>query len=459
MIPYYINFEHPYKTLQPINPFTAYNAPLVLFIDKESFVGDEKENLDFLLKQAGSEKLTVISTGEEGNAQLQRIPEENDILQLRVVYFDGPEKGEKRCGIPMVSQYKEMAAGPEFTRWATTDEVERAFVTAKISEEIEAHTLVTNDQFLLNHRDLGVITESNPLSVAETIALIGLFQRRCGNYSVVVSRLKGGQTGTFSYARWLFFWYTSRDLLPSSWQLVSGCAQMSNKRCGDMALTAISRVSDVLKCRDHIHEQLFLEQTNSSTEDAVFYLDFYLLSLTAAFDVLARVANTIYMPEYKGSISWRNKKWLNPLYKKDSTLADLMAKQAFARDILDLVAGLRNYIHEERLQGAMHSKNGEPAPTLLRVPEDKANEIKEITERVTDGDWIVDASRPYATFVEIGEFVERVTPMAMQAIEGIMQAIDVTRVPNYDSSKIQVAPPQDWPSKEEIALLRKLLGI
>lgn len=458
MIPYYINFEQNYKTLRPINPFMTYDAPLVLFIDKESFEDGEKENLDFLLKQAGSEKLTVISTEEEGNAQLQYISEENDILHLRVVYLDDPEK-EKRCGIPTVSQYKEIAASPEFTRWATTEEVERAFVTAKISEEIEAHALVTNDQFLLSHRDLEIVADSNPLNVTEAITLIGLFQRQCGNYSVVVDRRKGGQTATISYSRWLFFWYASRDLLPSSWQLVSGCAQMSNKKCRNMALTVISRVSNVLKCRDHIHEQLFLEQTNSSTEDAVFYLDFYIISLTAAFDVLARIANTIYKPKYKGNISWRNKDWLNALHKKDSTLANLMAKQAFARDVLDLVAGLRNYIHEEELQGAMHSKNGKPAPVLLHVPEDKASEIKEIAERVTNGDWVIDASYPEATFLEIGEFVERVTPMAMQAIEDLMQSIDITKIPNYDPSNLQKTPPQDWPSEEEIAILRKLLGV
>lgn len=458
MIPY-VDFASKRRGFAPENPFVTTNKPLVVFIDRASF--DSGDDLEFLLRQADGEKLFIISTEKEGNAQLAYIPRDDDVLEFRVANLDGT--GVAHHGITSLSQFKSLATASDFTRWATAEEIERAFIAAKTVENMDAHIFVTNDKFLLEHKDIGIIADSYPMDIADATALIGLVQRRRNNFKIVVDR-RDGATITSGHGRWSFFWYGSRDLLPSAWRLVTGCAQMPDDKCRDLALAAISRTSNALKCRDHIHEQVFLEQTNSSTEDAIFYLDYYLISFVAAFDVLARVADEIYQPTTaKGKrikpVTWRGKDWLKGLANQDAALAGLMAPKAFNRDVLDFIASLRNYIHAEGLQGAMHSKNGKTAPLLLHIPKSEVPSIAAIIKRLGGGSWIVDRPRPDVMFLELGDLVERITPLAIEALESTMKAIDITKVPGHDPSKVQTKAPEKWLSKAELADIRRLLGI
>lgn len=458
MIPY-LDFGSKLRTFEPENPFVDQDKPFVVFIDRESFA--DSAELEFILRQADGEKLFVISTRLEGSAYLEYDEiVEDDLLLFNVTHLDGSSKS--RHGVPMIHQYKSIAASPEFTRWAPAEEIERAFTIAQTVRNMDAHVLVTDDKFLLEHRDIGIIADSYPLNIKDAIALVGLVLRR-RNYFTIVADRSGAAKISRSYGRWLFFWYASRDLLPSAWRLVTGSSQMPDCKCRDLALKAISRTSNALKCRDHIHEQIFLGQTNSSTEDAIFYLDYYLVSFTAVFDVLARVADEIYKPTIgKGKrvkyITWRGD-WLKALAKEDSALAALMAPKVFERDVLDFIASLRNYIHAEGLQGSMHSKNGKPAPLLLRIPEAEVPQITDIIARLGGDTWVVDHPRPDIMFLELGDLVERITLLATKALDNIMKAIDITKVPGHDPAKVQTGAPDKWPSKEELGDIRSLLGL
>ena len=456
MIPY-IHFKSKQQLLAPENPFVAVDEPLVVFIDRITFEDDA--DLEFLLKQADGEKLFIISTEKEGNAQLAYTPSEDDILEFTVTKSDGTVDYH---AIPFVQQYKRIAMLPDFTRWAESETIERAFIAAQTEKELGAHIFITNDKFLLEHKDIGMIADSYPLNLADGTALIGLVQRRRNNFKIVIER-QDTFTKTSTHGRWSFFWFASRDLLPSAWRLVTGCAQMPGDKCRNLALTVITRTSNALKCRDHIHEQIFLEQTNSSTEDALFYLEYYLISFTAAFDVLARIADAIYQPTDSNgkrlkSITWRGS-WRLALAREDSMLAALMAPGAFNRDVLDFIASLRNYIHEEGLQGAMHTKNGKPAPVLLRIPQAEVPNIIALVNRLTRGTWTIDYSHPDVTFLELSDLMEKVTPLTVEALNSIMKTIDITKIPRYDPSKVETMPPTDWPSQYELANIRKLLGL
>jgi hypothetical protein len=426
-------------------------------VDRASFKGTPKQ-LKILLMQT-SDSLNIVSPKKEGSAHLEYVKRDDDVLGFTVTQLDGTSVAHH--GIPVIGQYDRLSKAPEFTRWGTSEEIYRAFIAARTAKELGA-ILITNDKFLLEHKDIGIIGDAYPLTLTEGVALIGLVQRRRNNFEIVTR--VGVPKFTYKYSRWLYFWYASRDMLPSGWQLVTGSAQMPDDfKCRDLSLTAIARLSSALKCRDHIHEQLFLEQTNSSTEDAVFYLDYYLVSLVAAFDVLARVANAIYQPTTRATITWRgnvsSRTWLAALSTQDATLANLMQPTTFCRDVLDFVAILRNLIHAEGLQGAMHTKNGKRAPTLLQVPEAEVARIFDIIQRFGPATWNIDRPRPNIMFLEIGNLVENITPLAAEALETVMKHIDITRVPGYDRTKIQTGPPAKWPSKDDLAMIRGFLGL
>ncbi len=457
MIPY-IDFGTKNRMSHAESPFVTHDKPIVVFIDRETL--DDGDELEFLMRQADGKRLHVISTQDEGSAHLEYKARDDGVLEFEVTMLDGTGGG--RYGIPFVQQYKDIASSPEFTRWGTAEEIERAFIASKTAENLNAQVFITGDKILLEHKDMGIISSSYPLTLADGLALIGLILRRRNDYAVVADR-QGGSTFTYDHGRWSFFWHASRDMLPAAWRLVTGCAQMDD-RCRDLALTAIQRTSNALKSRDHVHEQIFLEQSNSSTEDAIFYLDYYLISFTAAFDVLARIAEEIYQPvSGRGRsvkrVTWRGRDWLAALGRQDSALAALMAPQTTNRDVLDFIARLRNYIHAEGLQGATHIKNGKKAPLLLHVPEAEVSDIADIITRIGGGSWVVDRPRPNVMFLELGELAERITPLAIEALNNLMNAIDITRVPGHDPSKIQTSPPADWLPAKQIADIRRLIGL
>ncbi|HET9850513.1 MAG TPA: hypothetical protein VFP35_02740 [Candidatus Saccharimonadales bacterium] len=456
MIPY-VDFSFNKRPFASKNPFEMHDEPLTIFIDRASFKGTPKK-LKVLLMQA-SENLNIVSPKKEGSAHLEYMDRDDDVLGFTVTQLDSTSIGHH--GIPSISQYDRLSKVPDFTRWATSGEIYRAFIAARTAEALGA-ILITQDKFLLEHKAIGIIGDAYPLTIDEGMALIGLVQRRRNNFEIVTR--VGVPKYTYNYSRWLYFWYASRDLLPSGWRLVTGSAQVPDDyKCRDLSLTVIARLSSVLKCRDHIHEQLYLEQTNSSTEDAIFYLDYYMVSLVAAFDVLARVAHAIYQPSTRATVTWRGsahgRSWLSALTTQDASLASLMQPTAFCRDVLDFVAILRNFIHAEGLQGATHTKNGKRAPTLLHVPEGEVTRIFDIIQRLGPTNWNIDRPRPNVMFLEIGNLVENITPLAAEALETIMKNIDVTRVPGYDPTKVQTRPPSKWATKDDLAMIRAFLGL
>lgn len=460
MIPY-IDYSRHGRPFRAENPFVEEIKPLRVFVDRATV---QTEEIEFLLRQADAEKILLISTEREGNAYLEYETEAGDPVAFSVYESDGTERS--RHGIRYLAQYKRMASSPDWNRWASPAEIERALVVAKTAESLNAHIFITNDKFLLEHNDIGIIKDAYPLNVTDATALIGLINRMHNNFTIVIDRT-GPATMSTKHGRWSFFWYASRDLLPSAWRLVTGCAQFSDTdKYRDLALTAISRTSNALKCRDHIHQQIFLEQSNSSTEDAIFYLEYYLISFTAAFDVLARVVDGIYNPIQRNGrpirpLTWRNSDWLNGISLADPILAASMQPEAFNRDVLEFLARLRNYIHAEGLQGAMHSKDGRPAPILLQVPAPEADSIVEIINRIGNGEWTFDRRYHHhgTLSLEIGDVVERLTPLVISALDNLMSLIDVTRIPGYDPSRTQTEAPEKWPSKKELLDIRKLLGL
>ncbi len=97
------------------------------------------------------------------------------MLEFTVTKSDGTVASH---GVPFVQQYKRIAMSPDFTRWATPEAIGRAFIAAQTAKKLSAHIFITNDKFLLDHKDIGIIADSYPLNLADATALIGLVQRR-----------------------------------------------------------------------------------------------------------------------------------------------------------------------------------------------------------------------------------------------------------------------------------------
>ena len=123
MIPY-VDFSFNKRPFAPKNPFEVHDEPLTILIDRASFKGTPKK-LKLLLMQAG-ENLNIVSPKKEGSAYLEYVDRDDDVLGFTITQLDGLRVS--RHGVPSISQYDRLSKAPDFTRWATGDEIYRAFI-------------------------------------------------------------------------------------------------------------------------------------------------------------------------------------------------------------------------------------------------------------------------------------------------------------------------------------------
>jgi hypothetical protein len=277
-------------------------------------------------------------------------------------------------------------------------------------------------------------TRSTIYSSGEAAALIGLQARVGGDFSL------GPDMGPFG--RFYFYWILARELLPAGWQWFSACHVASTHPDGDsdifdIAGAAIHRLDRALRARDLFHAAA--KQTPANSDDALFYFETTMLYLSAAFDVVARVANRVYRPTGSSTPSWRSTPWLQKLGERDAALAAFMQLGEPARDALEAVQLLRNTIHGEALSEIEHQAGGERRK-LIQVPPSELGDLLTVIERRGGrARWGVEEhSRAY---VDPQLYIEATIADAAPALDRLMAMTQVERLPGVDLATIKGAPP------------------
>jgi hypothetical protein len=172
---------------------------------------------------------------------------------------------------------------------------------AAAAQEIEVDALVTADPLLLDRRSDSSLSGTNVRSVQEAIALVGLFLRSRGDYTV------WPEYG-LSYGRWGYYWGLTRELLPAAWRWFGACVQSrhggDSERVQMLGQAALQRIDRALRCRDIVHIEVAKPDSRDAAGEALFHLNALLVALCGAFDAVARVAHIVYkMPlsQFRGS--------------------------------------------------------------------------------------------------------------------------------------------------------------
>jgi hypothetical protein len=328
---------------------------------------------------------------------------------------------------------------------------------AAAAEEIQVDALVTADPLLLGHRSDSLLSKANVRSVQEAIALVGLFLRSRGDYTV------WPEYG-LSYGRGFYYWGLARELLPSAWRWFSACVASSfnggPSHLRALGEAAIRRVDRALRCRDVVHIELSKPDSQDTASEALFYLDSLLVALGGAFDVVARVAHVTYaMPGQLRWASWRNTNWLRRLSYADDNLASCMASATDGGDSLELVAALRNCLHGEALELMTLSRGGERR-SLVTVPDAEAVKVRSLVQRHPSAEsfGIQNTSSGMALNPEV--LCEALVPWAISTLNALMAATDVRRLPEVVPEALRAGPPTDerqrFPGLFEVETRRRL---
>ena len=159
--------------------------------------------------------------------------------------------------------------------------------------------------------------------------------------------------------RWLF-WH---DGSPEPMRLADGIA---------------TRLSRALRARDYIQVRLRSRDFEATWDEVLLFFDAVLTQLMGALDQLARLLHAVYVMGTSDRPSWpdrRRKGWLEELTAADPRVGELVQPGQEVADAIDLVAEMRNHIHEAPLSDETpHAGDGAGVlvwgPGVVALPSD-----------------------------------------------------------------------------------------
>jgi len=210
------------------------------------------------------------------------------------------------------------------------------------------------------------------------------------------------------------------------------------------AQSAMERLERSLRARDRLHEKLQLPASRDLATEAIFYFDVALFMLGGAFDGLAHVAHTVHcLGGPKRAVGWGSSSWMKQLRTANRHLEQLMTLGQPHRDARELIAILRNTIHEEALR-TVSWQTGATRTERVVVPAGIEAKLETVLARIgTPADYGVLRQADGRLYIEPGMYLERILPLVVAALNAVMDATPVDKLPGVDPSKLLTAPPDD----------------
>lgn len=355
--------------------------------------------------------------------------------------------GRRQFGISSPWQYVQFARDFEKEGLGrSADEMERELLVARAAHEWGADALITDSAFLQQFAPRGLVSDANPMSPEAGLALTGLFLRSREDFTIL-----HGDGSSWSLNRQGFDWALARAMLPAGWRFFSACLASGGEDLEGpvpfLGQAVIERYAQALRARERVVINAQRGAGFGPADEQLFYLDHAVLALGGSFDALARVAHLTYgLRGNRKEAKWRFPRWLSALNDIEPQLAALMGEQEPARDVLQVIASLRNTIHGEALRGVRYSDGGSQvnAEHLVQIPHDDARELMEaIARREGPERWGVREVDPIGMLFEADRLIDVLMGEAADALNQLMAQTDVLRLPNVDPAAVKDRPTKD----------------
>ncbi len=333
----------------------------------------------------------------------------------------------------------------------------KALILVNAAAQVGLDAFVTDNAFLLA-RPAGT-SGTVPLHPHDALPILGLYLRSRDDFSMSAS---------WSFNRGLFYLVGAWELVPDAWPWYSACVESSqitnDETLRSLGFSLVERLDRALRARDRLHIQLQLHQNNDTSDEALFYLDIFLLQLTAAFDVVARVAHIAFgVSGTAFEAGWRRRRWRERLNRVAPGLASLMADGSEDRDTLDLAALLRNSVHGEALAAFAATQAGRDVESLVSLPQNDTQEfMAAVRRRGGDLHWGVRQVSlvPGGFSLQPGEYVERLLQAGTKSLGRLLRATELERFPGVQGPIVPRPPSSSafW-APECRQAVRRLAGI
>ena len=345
-------------------------------------------------------------------------------------------------------------------------EVLAALLLLKAAENLDADALVTERAAVLREGWSNMRREAALVTAEQALALVGLHLRSRGDYTWAQK--------TPDWSEYIplnrYYLAATRQLLPASWRWAHGASDhfgaTGNSAPVALADSALDRFARTLRIRDLLHIEYQRPPSGETAFEVRRHFDTLLWTLNAAFDASARVAHYTYgVPLSVRRASWRYGDWLDALDPKAPALVH-EARSPATSDVIGVVAELRHTIHGEALSQMGFVTYG--GPTLMSpavanpvlVPQGVMQDIEPLLDRLGGAEaWGVRLREP--AHIHAGIFCERLFPLAIAALNRLMEATDVAHLPDVDASELATGPPPwvEAHSEEQRARWQAMLGL
>lgn len=277
-------------------------------------------------------------------------------------------------------------------------------------------------------------------SLADALALVGLYLRAQSQYVLIQS-----PSGTFPLvgSKLGYFWVGARELLPEVWRWGAAFGQIKNDELQGLALSAIERIRRALIKRDELNISLQSYRGNNAVSEVITALDELLVGCMGAIDVTARVAHDVLGVSGRSSnAGWQRSGWLRDVARANQSVAALVQPGGHQAHVLKILTAMRNTVHAEVLQGAMHQSGDGSQEPLVRLPPGEAQDIVTAMD-ATGGPahWGVKQEIQYASYVDPQRFVEAALPAVIALLNLIMKTVPVEAMPGVHLAPQDCLPP------------------
>lgn len=267
--------------------------------------------------------------------------------------------------------------------------------------------------------------ESNPLSVLEATALIGLFLRLREDF---VYWCADGAVRTTTASS--FYSTMAEYLLPGLDRWMVHCPEGSTAfepSPAGLVRGVHERTVRALRARDRLLGQLFRVPQRSTMDDALFYFDGFLVSLTAAFDCAYRLLSRCYA--LKPTPTLRQPKWTQALLAAQTKFVEV-AEGTPMGDVALILHTLRNVLHEEPFKVVGLVDEGGDLLAFQAGLSPKEREHIEVALQRTGGadSWGFYEVGDGAFTIDLHRFTERMLTEATEVIRFIVRTTEVERM-------------------------------
>jgi hypothetical protein len=296
--------------------------------------------------------------------------------------------------------------------------------------------VVTNWPLTLRIPSLDGLLVPYCVAPEEAVALLGLTLRAHGDFSVWRD---GGLTRNLDAAR--FYRAVAIQSISGLDNWLAYAAgywlQTGQRRPLSLLEGIVTRFGRALRARDYLQVRLRAPDFRAVWDEVLFFFDVVLLQAMGALDQLARLVHHVYgVAAPDRSPSWRKRRkdgWVAALAVESPDIAALAQTGQQLGDVVDIVAELRNVIHEAPLSDEVHDWDDAPetyiwGPGLIALTpdEDVMRMVDAVARRGGPIAWgISDRRSDGAVLIDPGLFAEHALRETTAAVALVLSHADL----------------------------------